>query len=96
MTDNLDNSVLEHLRPLRAGQDCIETGLKEVKQRLTGVESGIAGLRRYNLFYQLPKLAHKDPLDRMLIWHAISRDLVLISKDSQFNHYSQYGLQCIW
>ncbi|MFZ2168983.1 MAG: type II toxin-antitoxin system VapC family toxin [Methylococcaceae bacterium] len=48
------------------------------------------------LFYQLPKLAHKDPFDRMLIWQAISRDLVLISKDSQFNHYRQYGLQCIW
>ena len=49
MADNLENSVLEHLRALRAGQDRIEAGLKEVKQRLTGVESGIAGLRRYNL-----------------------------------------------
>ena len=49
MTDNLDNIVLEHLRALRAGQDRIEAGLKEVKQRLTGVESGIAGLRRDNL-----------------------------------------------
>ncbi len=46
MTDNVENSVLEHLRSLRAGQDRIETGLKEVRQRLTGVESGIAGLRR--------------------------------------------------
>jgi hypothetical protein len=49
MADNLENSVLEHLRALRAGQDRIEAGLKEVKQRLTGVESGIAGLRRDNL-----------------------------------------------
>lgn len=44
MTDNVDNIVLEHLRALRAGQDRIETGLKEVKQRLTGVESGITDL----------------------------------------------------
>ena len=46
MTDNLDSIVLEHLRALRAGQDRIEAGLKEVKQRLIGVESGIAGLIR--------------------------------------------------
>ena len=49
MADRLENSVLEHLRALRAGQDRIEAGLKEIKQRLTGVESGIAGLRRDNL-----------------------------------------------
>jgi len=49
MTDNIENIVLDHLRALRAGQDRIETGLKEVKQRLTGVESGIAGLRRDNV-----------------------------------------------
>ena len=48
MTDDVDNIVLEHLRALSAGQDRTETGLKEVKQRLTGVESGIAGLRRDN------------------------------------------------
>ena len=52
MADNLENSVLEHLRALRAGQDRIEAGLKEIKQRLTGVESGIAGLRRDNLAAQ--------------------------------------------
>jgi len=48
------------------------------------------------LFYQLPKQLHKDPFDRMLIWQAISRDLVLISKDGQFDNYSQYGLHVIW
>ncbi len=49
MMDNLDDVVLEHLPALRAGQDRIETGLKKVKQRLTGVETSIAGLRRDNL-----------------------------------------------
>jgi PIN domain nuclease of toxin-antitoxin system len=47
-------------------------------------------------FYQLPKLAHKDPFDRMLIWQAISHNLVLISKDSQFSHYDKHGLQICW
>ncbi|MEI7996445.1 MAG: type II toxin-antitoxin system VapC family toxin [Methylococcaceae bacterium] len=48
------------------------------------------------LFYQLPKLAHKDPFDRMLIWQAVANDLILISKDGQFDNYSQYGLKIIW
>lgn len=52
MADNVENIVFEHLRALHAGQDRIETGLKEVKQRLTGVESGIAGLRRDNVGIQ--------------------------------------------
>jgi PIN domain nuclease of toxin-antitoxin system len=47
-------------------------------------------------FYCLPKTAHKDPFDRMLIWQAISKNLVLLSKDSQFEHYSQYGLKTLW
>lgn len=32
-------------------------------------------------FYRLPRRAHKDPFDRMLIWQAINRQLVLVSKD---------------
>lgn len=48
------------------------------------------------LCYQLPKFAHKDPFDRMLIWQAVANNLILISKDSQFDNYSQYGLKVIW
>lgn len=48
------------------------------------------------LFYQLPRLPHKDPFDRMLIWQAISHDLILISKNSKFEDYNQYGLNVIW
>ncbi len=47
-------------------------------------------------FYRLPKIAHKDPFDRMLIWQAISRNLILLSKDKQFEQYSQYGLKILW
>ena len=46
MVDQTDNLVLEHLRALRAGQDRIEDAIKEVKYRLTGIESGIARLHR--------------------------------------------------
>jgi len=47
-------------------------------------------------FYCLPKVGHKDPFDRMLIWQAISKNLVLLSKDKQFENYRQYGLKSLW
>lgn len=47
-------------------------------------------------FYRLPKIAHKDPFDRMLIWQAISKNLILLSKDNQFEQYHQYGLKTLW
>ena len=35
-------------------------------------------------YKNLPSRAdHKDPFDRMLIWQAITRDLVLVSKDKK-------------
>jgi len=52
MSDKVENLIIEHLRNLRAGQDRLEDGLKEVKQRLTSLESGIAGLRRDNIGVQ--------------------------------------------
>ena len=46
MTENLENLVLEHLRALRAGQDRIENELKDIKSRLSAVETGLNGVRR--------------------------------------------------
>lgn len=46
MADQTDSLVLEHLRALRAGQERIEDEIREMKHRLTSVESGIAGIRR--------------------------------------------------
>ena len=47
-------------------------------------------------FYRLPRQFHKDPFDRMIIWLAIQKQFILISKDKQFNTYSKYGLQTAW
>ncbi len=47
-------------------------------------------------FYQLPKVKHKDPFDRMIIWQAIQRPLVLISKDADFPEYKEFGLKVLW
>lgn len=47
-------------------------------------------------FYQLPKVKHKDPFDRMIIWQAIQQPLVLISKDADFPEYQEFGLKVLW
>jgi PIN domain nuclease of toxin-antitoxin system len=47
-------------------------------------------------FYQLPRVAHKDPFDRLLIWQAIRHELTLISKDQQLLQYAGMGLHFVW
>ena len=39
---------------------------------------------------------HKDPFDRLLIWQAIQRNLVIISKDRKFSHFESFGLKLFW
>ena len=47
-------------------------------------------------FYRLPKVRHKDPFDRMIIWQAIQQPFVLISKDADFPEYEAFGLKTLW
>jgi PIN domain nuclease of toxin-antitoxin system len=47
-------------------------------------------------FHRLPRLAHKDPFDRIIIWQAISQKRVLVSKDRDFKAYQPFGLAAIW
>jgi PIN domain nuclease of toxin-antitoxin system len=48
-------------------------------------------------FQELPvKENHKDPFDRMLIWQAICRSMIMISKDTLFEQYRENGLKLIW
>ena len=39
---------------------------------------------------------HKDPFDRMLVNLAIRHNLILLSKDEQFERYISSGLQIMW
>lgn len=39
---------------------------------------------------------HRDPFDRMLIWQAINRELILISKDKAMENYQEDGLNTVW
>ena len=43
-------------------------------------------------FHHLPKLKHKDPFDRMIIWQAIEGDYSLVSNDASFAEYKRLGL----
>ncbi len=47
MTDNTENLILEHLKRFQAGQDRIERELKEIKSRITMLESTTATIMQY-------------------------------------------------
>ena len=47
-------------------------------------------------FHTLPKLEHKDPFDRLLIWQAISRKLSFVSQDKACSKYHTFGLKVVW
>ena len=47
-------------------------------------------------FHKLPRLSHKDPFDRIIIWQAIQRKMTLISKDRNFEIYRKFGLKTSW
>jgi len=48
-------------------------------------------------FHELAlKKNHKDPFDRMLIWQAITKDMLMISKDKSFSQYTEDGLKLMW
>ena len=44
-------------------------------------------------FHHLPRMEHKDPFDRLIIWQSISHKLTLISKDKAFAAYRKLGLK---
>lgn len=47
-------------------------------------------------FHRLPRDAHRDPFDRMLVWQAISLRIPLITKDRHLSAYSSQGLVLLW
>lgn len=47
-------------------------------------------------FHRLPRAPHRDPFDRMLVWQAIQRQLVLVTKDRALPAYRDAGLKTLW
>ena len=48
MADSIENLILEHLRAIRADIGGIKEDMREIKQRLTSLETAVVGLRRDN------------------------------------------------
>jgi len=46
-------------------------------------------------FHHLPRLEHKDPFDRLLIWQAITHKLTFISQDKACSVYRKHGLKLV-
>ena len=47
-------------------------------------------------FHRLPRSAHKDPFDRMLIWQCLKRDWTLLTQDRGLDAYLALGLKTSW
>ncbi|MGL4400861.1 MAG: type II toxin-antitoxin system VapC family toxin [Luteolibacter sp.] len=48
-------------------------------------------------FHQLPYAPdHRDPFDRLLIWHAIRRKYTLLSRDRAMPFFKAHGLKSEW
>jgi len=46
--------------------------------------------------HKLTEDSHFDPFDRILIWQAISRKMVLVSGDAEFKRFRKDGLKVLW
>ncbi len=58
-----------------------------------GIKVIAPSTEQYSSFYLLPTInKHKDPFDRMIIWHSIESGLILISSDKQMSEYKIHGL----
>jgi len=77
---------LEGITPEQLPQKAKEIGIKTLE--VSEYEA--------STFYKLPKVKHKDPFDRIIIWQAINRNITLISKDKKMSDYQKFGLKILW
>ena len=75
--------------------NCSPADMPDIATQM-GIEIIQLGATETASFYQLPKVAHKDPFDRMIIWQAIQQQRILVSKDANFPEYRQFGLKVFW
>lgn len=75
--------------------NCTPSDMPDIATQM-GIDIIQLGATETASFYQLPKVAHKDPFDRMIIWQAIQQQFVLVSKDANFPEYRQFGLKVLW
>ena len=67
-----------------------------IKSKEINIETLKLSETEVSTFYKLPKIRHKDPFDRLIIWQAINENMTLISKDKAMKEYEQFGLNVLW
>lgn len=63
--ENVENLILEHLRAIRGDINTIRDDVREIKTRLTHVETGIAGLKRDSAYQYDETAAANAKFDRI-------------------------------
>jgi septal ring factor EnvC (AmiA/AmiB activator) len=63
--ENVENIIIEHLRAIRADIGLIKDDLREVKTRVSNIESGIGGLKRDNAHLYDEAAASHSRYDRL-------------------------------
>lgn len=64
--DNVENLILEHLRAIRADMGSVKDDLREVKQRLSSLESAVGGIKRDMGDLYTEDAIHHTRYDRLL------------------------------
>ena len=81
---SLGKLILEDTNP-----DEIVDSIEKSGFEIFSVENNI-----FSSYYKLQKKeTHKDPFDRMLIWQAITNDLILVTNDIKIKQYIENGLK---
>ena len=81
----LGKLVLKNIRPEDLPSAITQSGFTIIG--MTEIEA--------SSFYQLPKMIHHDPFDRMLVWQAIQNQWFFLSNDKSIKAYQNKGLRLL-
>jgi PIN domain nuclease of toxin-antitoxin system len=76
-----------------------DTDPSEIPDLAQKLEFGVEPLHPTILstYHKLPHApGHRDPFDRMLVWHAIRSAHTLLTKDRAMTYYRPHGLDILW
>jgi len=80
-----------HVKKWKSAADIIDYIKNETRVVIKYIKE-----EHFRTYFKLPWFEdHKDPRDRMIIAHAITENLTLISSDAKFYRYEKYGLDWI-
>ena len=71
--------------------NCLPDDLPDAAQK-SNIEIAEISSKEPATFHRLPRTAHEDPFDRMIVWQAVCNKLILITRDRHLQQYKKYGL----